>query len=71
MRKKGLRKVYSTKNANIKTFILTVLNIWAGTVDFNCIYLYVGLKAGENSCKWKIFEQLKKCIMLKLNSIGK
>lgn len=40
-------------------------------MDFNCIYLYVGLKAGDNSCKWKIFEQLKKCIMLKLNSIGK
>lgn len=67
MRKR--RKVYKTKNANIKTFILTVLNIWAGTVD--CIYLYVGLKAGVNSCKWKISEQLKKCIMLKLNSIGK
>lgn len=39
-------------------------------MDFNCIYLYVGLKA-DDSCKWKIFEQLKKCIMLKLNSIGK
>lgn len=38
----------------------------------NCIYLYVGLKAGSNGC-WekKIFEQLKKCIMLKLNSIVK
>lgn len=48
-----------------------MLNLWAGSVDFNCIYLYVGLKAGDNSCKWKIFEQLKKCIMLKLNSIGK
>lgn len=34
-----------------KTFILTALNVWAGSVDFNCIYLYVGLKTGDNSCK--------------------
>lgn len=38
-----------------------------------CIYLYVGLKAGNNICKWKIFElrkkkKKKKCIMLKLSS---
>lgn len=25
-----------------------------------CIYLYVGLKAGNNICKWKIFELRKK-----------
>lgn len=45
---------------NIKTFILSALNLWAGSVDFNCIYLYVGFKAGDNSCKWKIFEQTQK-----------
>lgn len=42
-------------------------------MDFNCIYLYVGLKQAiiaANGGK-KIFEQLKKCITLKLNSIGK
>lgn len=36
-----------------------------------CIYLYAGLKAGNNICKWKIFElrkKKKKCIMLKLSS---
>lgn len=34
-----------------------------------CIYLYAGLKAGNNICKWKIFElREKKCIMLKLSS---
>lgn len=25
-----------------------------------CIYLYVSLKAGDNICKWKIFELRKK-----------
>lgn len=28
--------------------------------NWTCIYLYVGLKAGENICKRKIFELRKK-----------
>lgn len=42
----------------IKTF-MTAFHTRTGSVD-STVFIYVGLKADSNSCKWNIFEQLKK-----------